>query len=122
MDFELTNTLATQTGALAWSLVIEASTAAALASWTGWGTPGRAAIAAIAGTLATHGFAWSYVLEHAEVETFALVVLQVEATVVVIESLAYRLLVCAPIVRCLAFSVAANAMSAGFGLLMNGLV
>lgn len=117
MDLGFANPLAPATTALLASLGIEAATAAFLAAATGWGRPGRAALAAILATLATQPLAWAWVLDRAEPDTYLTVVLEVEAAVIVVESLAYRLLVSRSASRCLVLSAVANAASAGLGFL-----
>jgi hypothetical protein len=102
--------------ALLLSIGIEALVASVMIAALRWGSPGRAALAASIGTLATHGFAWEGMLRLMEDMDYMLALTIVEAGVVAAESVAYLLVARLPVGRSLAASLVANAASTGFGL------
>lgn len=112
-----------QSTALLLSLVTEALTALALVrAWgEGWARAARAALAAVLATLLTHPLAWAAMLGLMDEIGYAAAVALVEAAVVLMESLAYRLLVPLPGGRALLASLVANGASAGLGLLLYAL-
>ena len=57
------NAVMSQSRALLLSMATEAAVACALIAALRWGSSARAALAAIVGTLATHGLAWWAILE-----------------------------------------------------------
>lgn len=110
-----------QITALLLSLVIEGAVAATAAGMARWGDPRRAAIAAIIGTLLTHGLTWWSVAALEAPLGYLPAVLAVETAVVAAESIAYRLIMPLRLLRALALSLLANAASASAGLALYGL-
>ncbi len=98
------------------SLALEAMVAAALLRAAGWGRPWRGALAAVAGTLVSHPFAWAGISLGMAPLGYWPAVLGVEALVVLAEASAYRLLVPMPWRRAVLAALLANALSSAAGL------
>ncbi|HXP05586.1 MAG TPA: hypothetical protein VN808_15815 [Stellaceae bacterium] len=107
----------TQTAALVFSIAIEAAVAFALIRALGWGSGLNAALAASLGTLVTHPFVWYAVPRLDDPIGYAGAVALVESGVVLVESVAYRLIVPLSWRRSLLASLVANAASTAAGLL-----
>ena len=110
-----------QTAALTFSIVIEAIVAFALIRCLGWGSGLNAALAASLGTLATHPVVWYAVPRLTAPLGYAGAVALVETGVVMVESIAYRLVVPLSWHRSLTASLIANAASTASGLLYYAL-
>jgi hypothetical protein len=105
-----------QTLALFLSIAIEAVVAFAAMRMLSWGSGGRAALAATAGTLVTHPLVWHAVPRLEPALGYAAALLLSEVAVVLAESVAYRVLVPVAWPRSLAISLLANLASTGAGL------
>jgi hypothetical protein len=103
------------------SLAVEAPAAALFVVVCGWGSARRAAGAAILGTLATHWLAWRLAVTLIEAPAYPLLFVAIEASVVLLESIAYRLVVPLKLPRALMTSLVANGASVGLGLLLTAL-
>lgn len=108
--------------ALFLSMVVEAAIAACVVAIDGRGRPEAAALAAVVGTMTTHGFAWNAVLIATEHVDWVSVVLAVETVVVIVEAVVYRAMTELSVARSVAISVLANTASTllGFGLWLIG--
>ena len=111
----------TEADALLLSVAVEAPAAALLIWLTRWGPAWRAASAATLATLGTHWLAWRSILWLMPWSDYAATVLLVEAGVVAMEAIAYRLIVPLGLRRALVMSLAANAASTVIGLMLYGL-
>lgn len=111
----------TEIDALLLSVAVEAPAAALLIRIMRWGTAWRAALAATLATLGTHWLAWRGILWLLPWFDYAAAVLLVEAGVVAMEAVAYRLIVPLGLRRALVMSLAANAASTVIGLMLYGL-
>jgi hypothetical protein len=100
------------------SMAIEAVVAAALIAALRWGSPARAALSAVLGTLLTHWLAWN--CAPAVIAAIGVVpgFLAVEAAVTLVEAGVYRFLVPTPVGRALTLSLAANGVSSGTGVVL----
>jgi hypothetical protein len=107
----------TQTAALTLSIAIEAVLAFALVRGLRWGGGIRAALAATIGTLITHPLVWFAVPRLEDPIGYAGAVALVESSVVLAESIPYRLIVPLSWRRSLLASLIANAASTAAGLL-----
>lgn len=118
------NLVATQSGALAVSIAVEATAAAVLAPLAARGrlagieAAARGMLAATLATLLTHGAVWDLAIALAEPETWVETALALEAAVVAIEAVVWRALLPVAPSRCLGLSALANAASTGVGLLL----
>jgi len=106
----------TQSTALLLSIVSESLVAWLVVAACSWGNPWRAALAATVGTCVTHWAAWSAAIWLMDSINYAAMVVVVEATVVLVESLAYRWIAYLSWNRALLTSLIANAASTGLGL------
>jgi hypothetical protein len=110
-----------QSAALFLSIAIEAVVASVMVATLRWGSPGKAALAAAIGTLATHQLAWWSMLRLMAEMNYALALTMVEAAVIAAESIAYVFIARLPVGRALAASFLANGASTGFGLALYAL-
>jgi len=111
----------TQTDALLLSIAIEAATAWPLVAGLRWGSGARAALAAAVGTLVTHWAAWAGCQWLMQDLGYAPALVVVEAGVIGVEWIAYRLLVPLPALRALLASAIVNATSTLIGLALYAL-
>lgn len=102
--------------ALFLSLVVEAAIAASVVAIDGRGRPEAAALAAVVGTMTTHGFAWNGVLVATDHVDWITAVLAVETLVVIVEAFVYRAMTELSPARSLAISALANTASTLFGV------
>jgi hypothetical protein len=104
--------------ALVISVATEAAVAALVVAALRWGSPWRAAIAAVLGTLATHWVAWQSILDLTLSIGYWPAVGLAEAAVVAVEAIIVVVIVGIGIFRALAVTLAANAASLllGFAL------
>lgn len=99
------------------SIAIEGAVAFALVRGLRWGSGPRAALAAAAGTLVTHFFAWTLVLRLVDWLGYGFTVAIVESGVILVESVPYRSIVPLGWRRALLASLVANGASTGAALL-----
>ena len=105
-----------QVTALLVSIAVEAALAAGLLSLSSWGKPLRGVAVAALATLVTHPVVWWMFPEFEFRSNYWTAFTLVEALVVLAEAAAYRLIV-SNWLRALGLSFAANAASAGIGML-----
>lgn len=106
-----------QATALLVSIAVEAIVAASVLALSGWGAPWRGVAAALAATLLTHPAVWWSFPEIELSTSYRTAFAVTEALVVLVEMLAYRLILPLGWWRALALSFIANAASAGVGVL-----
>ena len=106
-----------QTTALLVSIAVEAVVAASVVGLSGWGVPGRGVVAALVATLVTHPAVWWGFPEIELSTSYRTAFAVTESLVVLVEMLAYRLILPLGWRRALALSFIANAASAGVGML-----
>lgn len=111
-----------QLAALLLSVLVEAAVAAALLAGLHWGSPGRGALAATVGTLATHWAVWAFMRPVTEAVGYWPALAIVEGLVVLAEAPAYRLIARQPWPRALLLSLLANVASTGVGLIYYALI
>lgn len=111
----------TQMQALLLSMLSEAAVAAALVAWLRWGAPARAAGAAVLATLLTHWAVWLLMPRLYGPLGYWGAFALAEAAVVLAEAAVYRLIAVRGAGRALLVSLAANAASAGLGLVIYAL-
>lgn len=111
----------TQTDALLLSVALEAVAAAALLASLRWGSGLRGIAAAALGTLVTHGAAWWSCQELMQEIGYGPALIVVEAGVVGVESIAYRLIVPLSWARAATASAIVNLASTLAGLALYAL-
>lgn len=110
-----------QVEALLLSMISEAAVAAALVAFVRWSDPRRAAAGAVLATALTHWAVWLAMPRLYEPLGYWGAFWLAEAAVVLAEAVVYRLVAVRTAPRALAVSLAANAASAGLGLLIYAL-
>lgn len=111
----------TQMQALLLSMLVEAAVAGSLAAALRWGAPARAASAAVVATALTHWAVWLGMPEMMDTLGYWGAFAVAETLVVLVEAAVYRLAAVRSAPRALLISLAANAASAGLGLLIYAL-
>ena len=107
--------------ALLLSIGAEAVVAAILVMALRWGSGIRAAFAAVIATLATHWLAWWWMLETMDLLGYGPAFAAIEVVVILVESVAYVVVVPMRTDRALVISLIANSASAGLGLALDAL-
>ncbi len=111
----------TQPLALLLSIISESIAAWVLVGACGWGSAWRAGLAAVLGTLVTHWAAWWSIIGLTGMIGYAPAVAAVESFVVLVEAIAYSLIVPLPSGRALLVSLVANGASTALALALYAL-